>query len=66
MSGNKVYYAAQSSMEGVSRRVTRVKAGFRVTLSVTVDLSTSYKDDLNPHQLGDGQRDVVSQVLSTI
>ena len=45
---------------------TWVEAGLRVTRSVAVDLCSSYKDGLNPDQLGDGEWNAEAQVLSTI
>ena len=47
-------------------RHTRVQSSLRVALSVTVHLSATDKDSLNPHQLGDGQGNAEAQVLCTV
>lgn len=45
---------------------TWVDAGLGFKLAVAVDLSTTNKDGLNPHQLADGEGEVEAQVLCTV
>lgn len=47
-------------------RHTWVDSLLRVELSISVDLSTTDKDGLNPAELGDGEGQAEAQVLSTV
>ena len=62
----RLYVATLVGEGGGGGGSTWVEAGLRVTRSVAVDLCSSYKDGLNPDQLGDGEWNAEAQVLSTI